>query len=62
MHSLLAKQKRVKLNLLKYLYESRNSVHFVTGSTPTDLVFEGILRIRLNIINHQEMKFCLKVF
>lgn len=38
-------------NLLKYLFDYRNSVHITTGSSPAEVVFGRRLRSRLDLIN-----------
>lgn len=40
-----------KLNLLKYLFDYRNSVHSITNTSPAQLVFGRKLRSRLDIMH-----------
>lgn len=39
-----------RLNLLKYIFDYRNSVHSTTGTTPAQLVFGRKLRSRLDLL------------
>ncbi|CAK1590402.1 unnamed protein product [Parnassius mnemosyne] len=42
-----------RLKILKYLFDYRNSVHSVTGSSPAELVFGRKLRTRLDLLHPQ---------
>ncbi|KAL0811118.1 hypothetical protein ABMA28_010384 [Loxostege sticticalis] len=44
-------QKEIKLNLLRYLMDYRNSVHTTTGLSPAEMVFGHKLRSRLDLID-----------
>lgn len=43
--------KAADLNLLKYLFDYRNSIHSTTGSSPAQLVFGRKLRSRFDLLN-----------
>ncbi|XP_037294857.1 uncharacterized protein K02A2.6-like [Manduca sexta] len=49
-------QKTSKLNLLKYLFHYRNSVHSVTGLSPAQIVYGENLRSRLDLLNPKPVR------